>query len=159
MPVSGINANDPITGQPSNLPTQELGKDSFMALLVTQLQNQDPLEPQANDEFVAQLAQFSSLEQMEGVNENLVALALLQQGNALLEQMTNGSALIGHQVNYTDPTTGQQASGIVESVRVEGDQALLRVSGTDVPLTAVAEVLGEADPSESEGGTGEPGEE
>ena len=110
-------------------------------------------------EFVAQLAQFSSLEQMEGVNENLVALALLQQGNALLEQMTNGSALIGHQVNYTDPTTGQEASGIVESVRVEGDQALLRVSGNDVPLAAITEVLGEPDPAESEGENGETGEE
>ena len=101
--INGISANDavsgPLAGRASGLPSQNLGKDSFMQLLVTQLQNQDPLQPTANDEFVAQLAQFSSLEQMEGVNDNLVALALLQQGNALLGQLTSASGLIGQQVD------------------------------------------------------------
>ena len=159
--LEGINSTDPISGAPAAEPQQNLGKDAFMSLLVTQLQNQDPLEPTANDEFVAQLAQFSSLEQMEGVNENLVALALLQQGNAVLDQLTSGSALIGQTVNYADPATGNPASGVVESVKVEGNLAVLRVGGVDVPLANVTEVLGEPNEpggsneggsSESEGG-------
>ena len=145
--INGISANDPITGRASNMPTQNLGKDSFMALLVTQLQNQDPLAPTANDEFVAQLAQFSSLEQMEGVNENLVALALLQQGNALLGQLTSASNLIGQQVKYTDPTTGEPAEGVVDSVKVEDDVAMLRVGGKSVPLSSITEVLGAPTPN------------
>lgn len=140
--INGISLNDPVTGRPSDLPSQQLGKASFMQLLVTQLQNQDPLQPTANDEFVAQLAQFSSLEQMEGVNENLVALALLQQGNALLGQLTSASNLIGQQVQYTDPTSGEAIIGVVDSVKIEDDVAMLRVGSTSVPLSAVTEVLG-----------------
>ena len=57
-----------------------LGQEAFLKLLVAQLQNQDPLNPQENYEFVAQLAQFSSLEQSIGINDRLDALALQNQG-------------------------------------------------------------------------------
>ncbi len=55
-----------------------MGQDEFMKLLVTQLSNQDPLSPMKNEEFVAQLAQFSSLEQLVNVNERLDGLAVAQ---------------------------------------------------------------------------------
>jgi flagellar basal-body rod modification protein FlgD len=57
-----------------------LGQEAFLKLLVAQLQNQDPLNPQENYEFVAQLAQFSSLEQSIGINDRLDALAVQNQG-------------------------------------------------------------------------------
>ena len=50
--------------------TSELGKDAFLTLLVTQLQHQDPLSPQDNSEFIAQLAQFSSLEALQNLSTN-----------------------------------------------------------------------------------------
>ena len=51
--------------------TDPLGRDAFLNLLVTQLQHQDPTAPQADGEFLAQLAQFSSLEQLQNVNTTL----------------------------------------------------------------------------------------
>lgn len=51
-----------------------MGKDDFLELLVTQLENQDPLDPADSKEFSAQLAQFSSLEQLYNINDNLAGL-------------------------------------------------------------------------------------
>ena len=55
-----------------------MGKDAFLKLLITQLQHQDPLNPADSTEFTSQLAQFSSLEQLSNVNENLTTLKLYQ---------------------------------------------------------------------------------
>lgn len=72
------------TGYPGDIPSsthaQTLGKDDFLTLLVTQLQNQDPLKPMDPTEFTSQLAQFSSLEQLNNINENLEALHSIQDG-------------------------------------------------------------------------------
>ena len=103
--IDGIGIGDPTFGATGDIAKQSLDKDAFMQLLVAQMRNQDPMAPVDNQEFIAQLAQFSSLEEMQGVNENLVALALLQESNALLNQLTSSSDLIGKRVVYTDPTT------------------------------------------------------
>jgi flagellar basal-body rod modification protein FlgD len=58
--------------------SNSLGKEAFLTLLITQLQHQDPLNPADSTEFTAQLAQFSSLEQLSNVNENLATLKLYQ---------------------------------------------------------------------------------
>jgi flagellar basal-body rod modification protein FlgD len=78
--------------------TQSLGKDDFLHLLVTKLQNQDPMKPMEDEGFIAQLAQFSSLEQMNNISDgitNLNKYSLLQ-----MQSMTNASAanLIGKEV-------------------------------------------------------------
>jgi flagellar basal-body rod modification protein FlgD len=55
--------------------TDALGKDAFLNLLITQLQHQDPTAPMADGEFLAQLAQFTSLEQLQDMNKNLATIA------------------------------------------------------------------------------------
>jgi flagellar basal-body rod modification protein FlgD len=59
------------TSSSAPLKQKDLGKDAFLQLLVTQLQNQDPTKPQADGEFIAQLAQFSSLEQLTAMQTEL----------------------------------------------------------------------------------------
>src|SRR5215510_1990929 len=117
MPISGVSSSDPfsVLAQASN---QNLDKGAFMKLLVSQLQNQDPLSPVANEDFVAQLATFSSLEQLEGLNQNVVAMIALNQSNALLSQLTQSSALIGKEVSWVDDTTQAEQSGTVEAVKI-----------------------------------------
>ncbi len=139
MQIPGISASDPTTV--SNSPAQStLGKDAFMNLLVNQLKNQDPLDPQKNGETIAQLAQFSSLEQMQELNDNIVGLAVLQQSNALLSQLTSSSALIGKNVEYVDPSDQSHKWGAVESVRIEDGIATLQIGGKTVPLVNVLTV-------------------
>lgn len=136
--ANGIGANN----------NQELDSTDFMSLLVAQLQNQDPTNPVANEDFTAQLAQFSSLEEMQNVNANLQAMAALSQENALLSQLTTAAGLIGSKVDFIDPATGEQASGNVEAVRLETGLTLLRIDGEDVPLANVLEVHGEGGASD-----------
>ncbi len=77
---------------------QTLGKDDFLQLLVTKLQNQDPMNPTDDESFIAELAQFSSLEQMNNISDNIAQLSsysLLQ-----MQSTTNATAanLIGKEV-------------------------------------------------------------
>lgn len=79
-----------------------LGKDEFLELLVAQLQNQDPLNPSDPTEFTAQLAQFSSLEQLFNVNENLSGMAEAFQANKDLERLSAVN-LLGRQIEVPGP--------------------------------------------------------
>lgn len=135
-------------GGAATTPTStDLKSTDFMALLVAQLQNQDPTNPMGSEDFSAQLAQFSSLEEMQKMNKNLELMANLNQENALLSQLTTASGLIGMQVDYIDPSTGETKSGEVNSVRLETGLTLVRVAGVDVPLANVLEVHGAVDES------------
>ncbi len=150
MQVTGANAGSNLAAlNPyGNAP---LDKNAFMQLLVTQLQNQDPLEPVQNEDFVAQLANFSSLEQLESLNDNVVGMTFLNQSNALLSQLTQGSSLIGKEVSWTDPDTGTESAGLVRSVKIVDGVAVLNINGQNVPLATVNEVLGNGDSSDETG--------
>lgn len=139
MEITGIGAADPLS-YASSLGAKDLGEDAFMKLLVTQLKNQDPLDPAKNEEMLAQLAQFSSLEQLDELNDNILGLAVLQQSNALMDQLTSSSALIGQSVEYLDPLTGSEVWGNVASVKIVEGLAVLSIDGKDVPLGNVLEV-------------------
>jgi flagellar basal-body rod modification protein FlgD len=151
MTIPGISASDPFSGSVTRAATQELDKGAFMKLLVSQLEHQDPLSPVANEDFVAQLATFSSLEQLEGLNQNVVAMIALNQSNALLSQLTQSSALIGKHVTWQDFESGEEHSGEVEAVKIVDGLAVLRIDGQDVPLAAVIEVVGATDTADTDG--------
>jgi len=77
-------------------PTKDLGKDEFLRLLTTQLANQDPLSPMDNQAFIAQLAQFASVEQLRDVGERLDTLLVAQ---AAANQLST-AGLVGKEVRY-----------------------------------------------------------
>lgn len=73
--VSSVGVYGSATGLNRTGAEEAMGKDAFLKLLVTQLQNQDPLNPMENSEFVAQLAQFSSLEGIQNLNTTMSGVA------------------------------------------------------------------------------------
>ena len=88
-----------------------LNKDAFLQLLVTQMQYQDPLDPQDNSEYLSQLAQFSSLEQMTNVASALTGVSTLVNNidtSLLVGQLSN---MIGQSVQWTTTTTDTDSSG------------------------------------------------
>lgn len=95
----------------------ELGKDSFMTLLVTQMQNQDPLNPSSDTEFISQLAQFSSLEQMQNLN------------NTLTNQ--NAFSLVGRNViiavGSSKGDVSETVAGYVQYVEMKDGKAYLSI--------------------------------
>ncbi len=89
----GTSSSTTATSQPASA-TQTLGKDDFLRLMVAQLRNQDPLNPMNNTEFVAQTAQFTSLEQLQNINTTLEKLA----GQSNTGGVAGASALLGRTV-------------------------------------------------------------
>jgi flagellar basal-body rod modification protein FlgD len=90
-----------------------LGRDEFLRLLVEQLKNQDPLKPQDNSQFVAELAQFSNLEQAMGINDRLDLLTVQSRGqsNAQVLSMVGQRATVKGSVVSTDGNGGTAALG------------------------------------------------
>ncbi len=85
--TSGTSGTSGTTGTPLHSKTDQLGREAFLNLLVTQLQHQNPLEPQADGEFLAQLAQFSSLESLQEIKKDIAAL------RSVVEQTANATAV------------------------------------------------------------------
>lgn len=113
-------------------PGGDLGKDAFLKLLVAQLKYQDPSSPMDNSEFLAQTAQFTSVEKLNDLAET-------QQSLLTAQLQLGASNLIGKTVAYTDKD-GKEQSGVVSSAKFTGTSPTLRVGDTDVALSAVTEV-------------------
>jgi flagellar basal-body rod modification protein FlgD len=92
--------------EPAKAGNDALGQADFLTLLITQLENQSPLSPQDNTAFVAQLAQFSTLQGIENLNNNFVSM----NGSLKSSQAIQASALVGHTV-LVNASTARLANG------------------------------------------------
>ncbi|HHT69888.1 MAG TPA: flagellar hook assembly protein FlgD [Firmicutes bacterium] len=103
----------------------ELGKDQFLQLLITQLRYQDPISPVDDKEFIAQMAQFSSLEQMQNLNTNMSEMMLAQQKLTSLGQATQ---MIGKSVELFTHE-GESIFGQVSGVQFKNGWPEIIVDG------------------------------
>ena len=112
--------------------TDQVNKDVFLKLMVAQLKNQDPMNPTDSSQFLAQTAQFTSLEKLDAVAQ--------QTAQALSAQMAFGaSGLVGRSVTYTGADDTEQ-SGVVDSVRFTPTGPVLGIGGAEVTLGDVVTV-------------------
>ena len=103
--------------------TTSLSQD-FMTLLIAQLQAQDPLEPMDASDFMSQLAQLQSVSELSTMNLQLMQLLDLESLDPTL-------SLIGREVQWIDPGTGERASGIVDRVELTSDRGYVLVVGDE----------------------------
>lgn len=112
--------------------TQTLGKDEFLKLLLTELRYQDALDPMKDKEFIAQMAQFSSVEQMVNLTNSFTAFAAESKRGAALD-------LLGKRVTSIDSDTGEEVSGIASSVKFEKGDPEIRLQ-TEAGLTKIVKL-------------------
>lgn len=127
VPTGAAAAGANFFGKAGPQSGQGVGKDSFLKLLTTQLRFQDPLSPMNNEDFVAQMAQFTSLEQIQNLT------AINQQALAV--------GYLGRTVGGEDPVTKLPWSGRVGSVRIDDGQPVLRVDDREVSLKDIKSIL------------------
>jgi flagellar basal-body rod modification protein FlgD len=111
----------------NRLPVQTLGQDDFLKLLVAQLSAQDPMNPQKDTEFVAQMAQFSALEQSRAMQSDMAGLRTEQQ-------VLQANAMIGRTVALQDGA-GNIITGVVSGLLVENGTPQMVVNGQPYPLS------------------------
>ena len=128
--VNSIPQSEMNWGTTTREPRNELDRDAFLQLLIVQLQHQDPLNPMDDRDFIAQMAQFSALEQMVQLNQTF--------------ERTQAFGMIGQIVEFSfpHPITGEWIDdyGLVTAVTRQGNNVFLVVNDMDVPFDAVREV-------------------
>ncbi|HQQ50720.1 MAG TPA: flagellar hook capping FlgD N-terminal domain-containing protein [Spirochaetota bacterium] len=108
----------------------ELDKDSFLKLLVAELRHQDPTQPMNDREFISQMAQFSSLEQMSNMNQAIERLVLRSQSGEAF-------SLIGKEVEAVDFASQQLVRGVASGVVYRQDGVKIIVGSTEVSLNDI----------------------
>lgn len=131
----------------TNAPQQRTGntdldQQDFLKIMVEQMRNQNPLEPQDNGEFFSQIAQFDSLNTMREIVDVLRSLTAFSE-------LANASSLIGRTITATVPQLDAETglfgdplviTGVVERVTFEPDGAMVHVDGQPVPAAFISEV-------------------
>lgn len=135
--ISNVDSNVNSKTSSSSETQNELDKDAFLNLLVTQMQYQDPLNPTSDQEYLAQMAQFSALEQAENMNSTA--------------SQSKAFSLIGKNIEGTikdeDTNELQEAGGVVESVKMIDGNILLSIGDKDINLDSITKVI-ETTPTE-----------
>ncbi len=132
-PVTGAGGATYTASQSVDRPDQ-MGKDTFLKLLVAQMRYQDPSNPADTTQMMAQTAAFSQVEKLEQlVNQNASMLVLQESATA--------GALVGRQATYTD-TTGASVTGVVTSVRLasQRSEAIAVIGGVEVQVGRITEI-------------------
>ena len=129
MPITPIATLADPTLATGRVPIQTLGQNDFLKLLVTQMTSQDPLNPQKDTDFIAQMAQFSALEQSKMMQADIAKLRTDQQ-------FLQATALLGQTVEL-QLSQDVTASGIVSAVQIDAGTPKIVVGGMPYDLSRV----------------------
>jgi flagellar basal-body rod modification protein FlgD len=112
----------------------QMGKDTFLKLLVAQMKYQDPGNPADTNQLMAQTATFSQVEKLEEIAKQNASMLALQRSSS-------AGAMVGQTVTYTD-STGVSKTGVVSSVRLATDrsEAEATIGGVAVPVGRITDV-------------------
>lgn len=121
------------TASPTPSAQQSLGQSDFLQLLATQLSSQDPMKPMDDTQFISQMANFSSLQQMQALNQSFTAYTTAQEAYAAPQYL-------GKTVTVTDPVTGQPVTGVPTAVNTTSGGTTLSINGSDFPLSSITSV-------------------
>lgn len=124
--ITSATTNTTANSNTNSTTKQSLGKDDFLKMLVTQLKNQDPLKPMDDTAFVAQMAQFSSLEQMQNMNSATLA--------------TQANGMIGKTVTWTDDDNVVQSGKVTAVKFTTGNPPALLVGTVNVAVDKVTQI-------------------
>ena len=139
VPATGTTSTPATTAASStnsSSSSMPINQTQFLQMLMAELQNQNPMNPNSSDpmSFVTELAQFTSVEQETNTAESTSTIASGQNTASAI-------ALLGHTVDYTDPTTGASDTGTVQSVEFNSSGPTLTIDGTaGISASAVNEV-------------------
>ncbi len=114
--------------------TPSVSKDEFLKLFVAQLKNQSPMDPLKGHEFIAQLAQFSSVEQLTSLNASF-------DDTLKFQQLTGGNEFIGKKATYIDSFNGGLSEGVIEGVITDGDTISVAIGNQYIPLSDVTGIF------------------
>lgn len=134
--VSSLTANTAPSATAGASAKGSLGKEAFMKLLIAQLQNQDPLKPMEDKEFTAQLAQFSSLEEMKNISKSVDGLVASQTSSS----KTNAVGFIGKDVTALGgfvKVTGGSAGQLQYELEKDASSVKIQVSDTSGKVVRV----------------------
>ena len=130
--IVGASAAPPASSTTSASSKDQMGKDTFLKLLVAQMKYQDPSKPTEASQFIAQTAQFSMVEKLD-------ELAKSQTDMLAAQLMLGASNLVGRTVTYTS-LDGGDLTGVVTAATISGSSPTVRIGNKDVPLSSVKEV-------------------
>lgn len=120
---------------------KDLDKDAFLQLLVAQLKHQDPMKPMDDTSFIAEMAQFSSLEQMQNLNK-------LMESQQTFQSLTQASGMIGKYVVLQMPgEDAQLLTGQVSEVRSSGGKVSVVIDGHEFDASYIRQVSDKAFPT------------
>lgn len=117
-------------------PTNALGQDAFLKILVTQMKHQDPMEPLKDTEFIGQMAQFTSLEQLTNLNKTMTQFVNNQGSSSLADY----AHLIGTSVKWQSGT--ESGEGMVKALSSKNGELLAEFEGSDkkVPIDSIIHI-------------------
>mgnify|MGYP003479435492 CR=1 FL=1 len=122
-----------VNSKNNRTPTSNLGKDDFLQLLTTQLKNQDPMNPMQDMDFIGQMAQFSSLEQMLNLNTGVDKINTALTNNTTTQAMM----FLGTNVTANVDESDEPITGTVSTIGFKDNQPYLKVGEYSVALDQV----------------------